>query len=81
MLQLVVSVKFTQFAIHSCKISRVDVGIQTYSVRESYTVYKTKMQNVKGGRWRYKRIVSVKYTQSTIQGCKISRVDVGVTNL
>ena len=46
-----------------------------------YTVYKTNMQNDKGGRWRYKLLVFVVYTQSTIQGCKISRVDVGVTNL
>ena len=39
------------------------------------------MQKFKGGRWRYKLTVSLKFAKSTIQRYKNSRVDVGVTTL
>ena len=68
--KLIVSVKYTQSTIHSFKISRVDVGIETYSVREIYTVHNTRMQKIKGGRWRYKCVREIyKILQgSTFQG-------------
>ena len=38
----------------------------------------TKIQEIKGGRWRYKLTVSLKFVRSTIQRYANSIVDVGV---
>ena len=51
--------KFAKSTIQRTRNSRVDVGLQTYSVLEICKVDHTKIQGFKGGRWRYKLIVQI----------------------
>ena len=81
---LIVSSKFTKLRIPRKARLWVDVttlAFQTYSVLSVYQVYNTKKHKFVGGRWRYKLIVSLKFTKFTIQRNTSLRVDTGVTNL
>ena len=63
------------------KKSRVGVG-KTYSVLKSAkSFYHSKIQEFKGGRWRYKLTVCLKLARSILQRYINSRVDVVVTSL
>ena len=55
--------------MHSCSVLTV------------YKVYNTKIQQRKGGRWRYSLIVSSKSTTSTRQRFRNFRVDVDVITI
>ena len=76
---------FVKYTVYNTGMQNFQGGRWCYklvaSVQYIYIVSNTKVQNDKGGRWHYKLVVSMIYTQSTIQGCSISGVDVGATNL
>ena len=59
------------------------LATQTYSVLKVCKVYKPKIHRLMGGHgrhWRYKHIVSLKFTKLTAQRYTNLRVDLGVTN-
>ena len=43
------------------------LALETYSVLKVYKAYNTKIHKSMGGRWRYIRIVSLKFTKIKIQ--------------
>ena len=57
-----------------------------HTVSSKFTVYNTNIPKCRGGRWRYKLIVSyasekLKFTNSTTPRYRKAREDIGVTNL
>ena len=76
------SLKFAKSTKKRYKNSRVDVGVTNLQCPLTFAKsIHTKIHKLKGGRWRYKLTVSVKFAKSTIQRYKHSRVDVGAAIL
>ena len=85
------SLKFAQSASQRYKIQRWTLAVQTYSALEICKVYHTKIQTIKGWRWRYKlsvvyhtKIQKIKdghswICKTTMQRYAHSRVDGGDT--
>ena len=61
----------------------MNIGATTFRGLKVYKFkfYNTKIQKCKGGRWRYKLVVSVKITKSKIQRYKSLGVVVVATDL
>ena len=73
---------FAKSTIQRYTNSRVDVGVvNSLCVLENCKVYRTKMQNSRGGRWSCNLTVSLKLAKSEVQRYSKMKVDVGVTNL
>ena len=62
-------------------IQRWNLAVQTCSALVICKAYHTQMHKFKGGRWRCKLTVCLKFATSTIQRYRNARVDIGVTNL
>ena len=74
--------KFAQFLKYKDIQNRGwTLALKICSILETCTVYRTKIQNCQGGRWRYKLRTSLNFAKSTMQRYNNSRLDIGVINL
>ena len=65
--KLTVSLKLARsIPYKDSNIQGVTLDLQTYSVIQTCKVYHTKIHKFKGGRWRYKLTVWLKFAQPTI---------------
>ena len=63
--KLIVSLKNTKFTLQRCTKNGWTLAVQTYSVsdHEVCTVLRYKDTQIMGGRWRYKLLMPLKYTE------------------
>ena len=78
--KLLVSLNFTDCTMQTCQNSWVEVGVTNFSVLKLYKPYNADISEIMGGRWRYKPLLSLSFTDCAMQTYQNSWVDVGIAN-
>ena len=73
--------RIAKSTIQRCQNSRVDVGVANLQRPDLHSLPYKRYKKIKGGHWRYKLTVSLKFATSTIQRYNNSRVDISVKDL
>ena len=79
--KLLVSLNLTNRTMRTIRIHGWTLALQTSRVLKLYKLCNADISEFMGGRWRYKRLVSLNFTNCTMQTYRNSWVDVGDTNV